>query len=79
MSWWQKWLKYWRGADLAQKATKDMSIEDLEAEYRVYHSEVVMSDTNQQEDFRASAIEDELKRRGIYINKDGVDVYFVKN
>ena len=79
MSWWQKWLKYWRGANLIKKPTKDMSIEELETEYRAYHSKVVMSDTTPTENFRASAIEDELKRRGIYINKNGVDAYFVKN
>ena len=80
MTWWQKWLKYWRAEDMKKKPTKDMTIQELEDEYRKYHSELIMTGPlSQANSFRMSAIKDQLSSRGIYINDNGVEVYFLKD
>ena len=77
MSIWSKFLKWWNSGEFA-KPTKDMTTEELKAEYRGYYGEWVMTGSvSPTKKFRMENIEYQLNVRCIYINKSGVDVYFL--
>jgi hypothetical protein len=79
MSIWNRIAAWYRSTQVGfPKSTKDMTDDELKAEYTKLHSDLVMyGEMTGIQKFRMEAIEDELKKRRIYI-VSGVGCSFVK-
>ena len=75
MSIWSRIVRWWKWQP--EHPVSGISTDALKDEYRQIHRQVGMDgDQTLSQTMRLRLISDELKRRHIYINAAGVDVYF---